>query len=191
MDGLFAAFYFLFSLCFGAATFVLWVRFALRYFHVSTLNPMSQWVYQLTEPVIKPIRHLTNQLNKNQGRYDWPCLVLLLVIEILKFVLVAGLFFRGHFPWFLIVVYPLADMLIQALNMLLYAILIRVIISWVNPSWRHPFADLLIIVTEPTLHFARRYIPDIAGIDFSPFVILIVIKAVTIFISATIPFHLI
>ncbi len=191
MDGLFAAFYFLFSLCFSAATFILWVRFALRYFHVSTLNPMSQWVYQLTEPVVKLVRRLISQLNSSQGRYDWPCLILLFVIEVLKFILVAVLFFRGNFPWLLIAVYPLADMLVQALDILLYAILIRVIISWVNPSWRHPLADLLIIVTEPTLHFARRYIPDIAGIDFSPFVVLIVIKAVNIFISATIPFHLI
>lgn len=190
MSGVYAAGYFLFSLFFGIVTFVLWIRLALRYFHVSTLNPISQVVYQCTETVVGPVRQWLSQVNR-QGRYDWPCFIVLVVVEILKFVLIAGLFLRGKFPWFLLIAYPLADMLVQALSMLMYAILIRVVISWVNPTWRHPLGDLLIIITEPTLSWIRRYVPDIAGLDFSPFIALIAIKAVTVFISASMPFHLI
>lgn len=190
MNGFYAMIYFLFSLCFSVVTFVLWMRIALRYFYVSTLNPLGQWVYQVTEPILAPIRQSINVRALTQGRYDWICLGLLFAVEMVKFLIIATLFFRGRFPWILIAIYPLFDMLIQALDIFLYAILIRVVVSWVNPTWRHPFADLLIIVTEPALSWVRKYMPDIAGIDFSPFVLLIVIKAVTIFISATMPFHL-
>ena len=191
MGGVYAAGYFLFSLCFGVITFILWIRLALRFFHISTLNHVSQVVYQCTEPVVAPVRQLLSRLNLRQGRYDWACLSVLVVVEVLKFILIAGLFFRGKFPWFLLVSYPIADMIIQSANILMYAILIRVIVSWFNPTWRHPMGDLLIIITEPTLSWIRRYIPDIAGLDFSPFIAFIVIKAVTVFISASMPFHLI
>ncbi len=190
MSGVYAAGYFLFSLFFSVVTFVLWIRLALRYFHVSTLNPISQVVYQCTEPFIAPIRQCLSQIS-HQGRYDWPCLVVLIVVEVIKFALIAGLFLNGKFPWFLLIAYPIADLLVQGLSMLMYAILIRVIISWVNPTWRHPLGDLLIVVTEPTLTWIRRYTPDIAGLDFSPFIALIAIKALTLFISASMPFHLI
>lgn len=191
MGGLYAAGYFLFTLFFGLVTFVLWMRLALRYFHVSTLNAISQLVYTFTEPVVAPVRQLLSHLNHRQGRYDWPCLIVLAVVEILKFTLIAAIFFRGKFPWLLWLSYPIADMLVQGLSLLMYAIFIRVILSWVNPTWRHPLADLLIIVSQPTLSVIRRYVPDVAGLDFSPLIALIAIKAVTVFITASMPFHLI
>src|SRR3990167_7203606 len=156
MDGVYAAGYFLFSLAFGLVTFVLWVRLALRYFHVSSVNSVSRSIYQFTEPAIRPIKQLLDQPHLRQGRYDWPCLALLLGVEVLKFILIGGLFFKGKFPWFLVLVYRWVDMIMQGLSILMYAVLIRALLSWFNPTWRHPFNDILIVVTEPVLSITRR-----------------------------------
>ncbi|MDP3560704.1 MAG: YggT family protein [Legionellaceae bacterium] len=191
MNGILAAGYFLFSLMFSLVTFVLWVRIALRYFRVSSLNPVSQVVYRLTDSVVLPVAKALRIPNTRQNRYDWPCFIVLVATEIIKFLLVGWLFFTGIFPWFLLILYPIADMIVQPLGLLFYAVLIRAIMSWVNPTWRNPFSDLLIVVTEPMLSIIRRYLPFVAGIDFSPFVLLIVIKVITLFISASMPFHLV
>ena len=63
--------------------------------------------------------------------------------------------------------------------------------SWINPRWQHPLADLLRLVTEPLLRLGRRIIPDISGFDFSPYVMLIMLKVITLFISESLPMHLI
>ncbi len=86
-----------------------------------------------------------------------------------------------------IVLYVVADLIIQPCNLLFYAILIRVIMSYVNPYWQHPLNDFLRIVTEPLLSRGRRLIPIMANIDFSPFIIMLILKVITLFISASLP----
>ena len=46
---------------------------------------------------------------------------------------------------------------------LFYMILIRVIMSFVNPHWQGPLADFLRLLTEPLLKLGRRVVPDISG----------------------------
>lgn len=71
-----------------------------------------------------------------------------------------------------------------------FAILVRVIMSFVNPGWQGPIADFLRILTEPLLKLGRKFISNIAGFDFSPFIIMIVLKIITLFISASLPWRL-
>lgn len=191
MNGVIAAGYFLFSLLFSIITFILWIRLTLRYFRISTLHPIGQVIHRISDPVVLPIARIMQLPNTRKNRYDWPCFALLVAVEIIKFMLVGIVFFTTMLPWFLLILYPIADLIIQPLSLLFYAILIRVIMSWINPTWRNPFGDLLILVTEPILGIVRRYIPYIAGFDFSPFAVLIVLKVITLFISASLPLHLV
>ena len=71
-------------------------------------------------------------------------------------------------PILFILLYVLADLIIQPCNLLFYAIIIRVIMSYANPGWQHPLADFLRLLTEPLLILGRKIIPDISGFDFSP-----------------------
>ncbi len=192
MSGIIAVGYFLFALFFSLLSFVLWTRIALRYFRVSTLHPVSQSINKVTNPIIMPLNHMIKTPTKARlSRYDWPCFCALVLVEILKFLAIGALFLGAMLPLSFIPLYTLADLIVEPLNLLFYAIIIRVIMGFINPSWHHPIADLLRLVTEPVLRLARQFIPDIAGLDFSPYIVLVLIKVITLYISASLPVHLI
>jgi YggT family protein len=67
-----------------------------------------------------------------------------------------------------------------ALRMLLDAywwiIIIRALISWVNPDPYNPIVRFLYAATDPVLYRVRRWFPiSFSGIDFSPILVLVAI----------------
>jgi len=63
----------------------------------------------------------------------------------------------------------LAQVLNVAIDILWWLILIRALISWVNPDPYNPIVQFLYKVTEPFLYPFRRLIPSHRiGIDISP-----------------------
>ncbi len=191
MAGLTTVGYFLFSLFFGLITFVLWARFALRYFRVSSLHPTSQAIHAFTNPLVKPVQGLFKSGKTRAYRYDWACFSALVMAELLKFICIDMLIFGHVASLILLVSSTVADLIIQPCNLLFYALIIRVLMSWVNPHWKSPFADLIYLVTEPMLRFARRFTPFISGIDLSPFIAIIILKVITLFVEASLPASLI
>ena len=187
MSGLITVGYFLFTLLFSVITFFLWIRFALRYFRISSLHPISQTIDRLTYLLVKPLQGLFKSSNMRSNRYDWPCLTVLVIAELLKFSLF-NLLALGTLPFIpLLVLHTLAELIVEPCNLLFYAILIRVVISWVNPHWRNPLAEVLYTFTEPMLRLARGMIPVFSGIDFSPFILMTLLKIITLFIGASLP----
>ncbi|MDQ2912210.1 MAG: YggT family protein [Chloroflexota bacterium] len=68
------------------------------------------------------------------------------------------------------------------------AIFVRVILSWI-PNARLPFGlgDFVIGVSEPILAPIRRAMPFLGGIDFSPFIALLVIQLVSSLLLRVLP----
>ena len=65
---------------------------------------------------------------------------------------------------------------LQFLLMALWALVLgRVIMSWVDPSGRNQISTLLFRATEPILAPVRRILPRSGTIDWSGFVVLIVL----------------
>jgi YggT family protein len=63
-----------------------------------------------------------------------------------------------------------------ALTIYMWIIVIRAVLSWVNPDPYNPIVRLLYQVTEPVMALVRRWIPLRGmGIDFSPVIILLAI----------------
>ena len=63
-----------------------------------------------------------------------------------------------------------------ALTVYLWIIIIRAVLSWVNPDPYNPIVRFLHQVTEPVMARVRRWIPLRGmGIDFSPMIILLAI----------------
>jgi YggT family protein len=56
----------------------------------------------------------------------------------------------------------------------MWIIIIRALISWVNPDPWNPIVRFLYQVTEPVLRPIRRRLP-FAGIDLSPMVVILII----------------
>lgn len=69
----------------------------------------------------------------------------------------------------------LAQLVGIVLNIYMWIIIIRAIVSWVNPDPYNPFVQLLYRTTEPVLKPIRRALPAAWGIDFSPMVAILAI----------------
>ncbi|MFT4058323.1 MAG: YggT family protein [Legionella sp.] len=190
MSGLTTVALFLVSLLFSLLIFTLWLRIAVRYFRISALNPLSQLIHTITDPLIEPIQFVVKQKPKSGDLYDIPTIILLILVELVKIILISLIAFHGLMNIGYLVLYVLADLILQPCDLLFFVILIRVIMSFVNPAWNGPIADFLRIITEPLLKLGRKIIPDISGFDFSPFIILMILKVITLFINASLPWRL-
>lgn len=70
----------------------------------------------------------------------------------------------------------LARIIDIGLTIYMWIIIIRAIISWVNPDPYNPVVRFLYRATEPVLYQVRRLIPIKGlGIDFSPIIVILVI----------------
>lgn len=70
----------------------------------------------------------------------------------------------------------IAVVLGAVLNFMLILIVIRAIISWVNPDPFNPIVKFLQAATEPFLRPLRRFIPPIGGgLDLTPMVLILIV----------------
>jgi YggT family protein len=80
-------------------------------------------------------------------------------------------------------IYAVAKVLGFALNLYMWIIIARALISWVNPDPYNPIVRFLISVTEPVLYFIRRKLPIyFGGFDFSPVIAILAIYFLQIFV---------
>src|SRR5438445_1098738 len=69
-----------------------------------------------------------------------------------------------------------ADVLHLVLQLYMFIVIARALISWVNPDPYNPIVRFLYNATEPVLYRVRRALPAFAcGIDFSPLIVLVAI----------------
>jgi YggT family protein len=70
----------------------------------------------------------------------------------------------------------LASVIGLVLNLYLWIIIIRALISWVNPDPYNPIVRFLYGITDPVLLAIRRRLPlYFGGIDFSPIIVILAI----------------
>ncbi len=65
-------------------------------------------------------------------------------------------------------------------TILTWAIIIRILLSWVRINTSNPIVyrlmEILYQITEPILAPARQIIPPMGGMDFSPIIVLILLS---------------
>ena len=79
----------------------------------------------------------------------------------------------------------LATIVSYLLQIYMWVIIIRALISWVNPDPYNPIVRFLYQVTEPVLYPIRRRLPFMGGIDLSPIIVLLVILFLQVFLVKT------
>ncbi len=67
----------------------------------------------------------------------------------------------------------------------MWIVIIRALISWVNPDPYNPIVRFLYQATEPVLYRVRRYLPYTGGIDFSPLIVILIIIFLQAFLVNT------
>ena len=74
------------------------------------------------------------------------------------------------------VILGIAKVLGVLLNLYMWVIIIRALISWVNPDPYNPIVQALTRLTEPVLRPIRKLVPPYkVGIDLSPLIAILII----------------
>ena len=80
----------------------------------------------------------------------------------------------------------LAEVLYWGLEIYMWLIIARALISWVNPDPYNPIVRFLYNVTEPVLSYLRHRFPMVyGGLDLSPLAVLAVIIFLKVFLVGT------
>lgn len=163
---------YLIQLAFGFYILLVLLRLLFQLVRADFYNPVSQFIVTLTQPPLQFLRRFIPGL----FGVDLAAVVLLVALQVLEIYLLA--WFRGFTPALTgAVVFAAAQLLQFTVYVFLFAIIIRVVLSWINPyGMRHPVAELLYNLTEPMLAPARRLIPPISGLDLSPIAVLVLLQ---------------
>lgn len=183
--------YFLISLIFNLFIFVLCARIVLRIFRVNPAQPIAKAIFQISDPLLQPLEKHVYPNAKQQPRYDWFGLVLLVVLCLIKFFFLGWLFLGQPLSIAYLGLFAVSDTIVQFCNFFFYALIIRVLLSWMNVQWKqHPTTLLINHITNPLIRLGHAIIPNISGFDFAPLVILAILKIITIVISTSLPLPL-
>ena len=69
--------------------------------------------------------------------------------------------------------------IISLLSLYRWIIIIRVVISWINPDPDNPIVQFLRSITDPALDGLRRYVPRFlwsTGLDFTPLLLIVLLQ---------------
>lgn len=147
---------------------VLLLRFWMQVVRVRPPSAIGQFIYQLTDWMVKPLRRMLPGV----GGYDWASLVGALLVILLAVAIDLAVMSR-FVPQFLILL-----SLLRFCEWVFYGfmglIIIEAIFSWVNPH--APLAPFVHALNDPLLRPLRRVIPLVGSIDLSPLVALILLR---------------
>ena len=180
---------FLLSTVLNLLTLVFLLRFFMQLMRAPFNNPLGLMVISLTDFAVKPMRSIVPSFKK----LDLSTLLLALITQLL---LQLSLIWLREFPmglagqsaWIALFGLSFLGVLKTSIDVFFYAILLQVILSWVNPQ--SPVSGVLQSLTEPLLAPIRRLLPTASGLDFSPLVVLILIQMINISIIKTLETNL-
>lgn len=161
---------------FGLYILLIMLRFFLQLVRADFYNPICQFLVKATNPPLKPLRRIIPGLWK----IDLASIVLMVALQMASVWLIhvaagRGISIAGLF------VLSIADLLALTLNVFLVSILVQVILSWVGPgAYNNPLFSVIHRLNEPVLAPARRVLPSVSGIDFSPLLVLVAIQLIKI-----------
>jgi YggT family protein len=171
----------LINVLFGALIALIVLRVLLQCVRANFYNPVCQFLYKMTNPVLMPLRKVIpawRNLDIAGVLLAW----LLTAIELgLLYVVVGqrlGLIGLG--------VMALADLVDFVLMLYFGLILVRVFLSFVSVERSNPIVPLIVQLTDPVLKPLRRYIPAVASLDLSPMAAMLIIMLARVLIVAPI-----
>ncbi len=145
------------------------LRFLLQWVRADFHNPISQFLVIATNPPLRPLRRFIPGI----AGIDLSSPVLMFILKVIELILI-WLISYGNIPAVTgLFVLSIAELLKLIIYIFLIAVVIQVIISWVNPGAYNPVTVILYRLTEPLLRPARRVMPPISGLDLSPLIVLI------------------
>jgi len=163
---------------FGALIALIVLRVLLQWVRANFYNPICQFLYKATNPVLMPLRKVIPAWRN----LDIAGITLAWLATALKLVLLYATV--GQTLGVLgLAVLALADLVDFLLLLYIVLVLVRVVISFVGADSYHPVVPLVMQLTEPVMKPFRRVIPNVGGLDFSPMVVLLVITLARVLVA--------
>lgn len=153
-------------------------RFYLRFCMVGGKVTIAQLIAKLTNPFTR----LLGSFLPNIHRWDLPALVVAIVLILLQ-ILFVDYSYSLDYSWLYIVRVTAIKLLKILLDIIFFAVLVRVIMSWVQPGTSSDIALQLMYPTSDWILIpARRIIPPIGMLDLSPIAVLLGLRFIESFI---------
>lgn len=147
------------------------LRFLLQWSRAEFYNPISQFLVKITHPILKIVRRYVPPI----GKIDTSSVVLALSLQMLADFSV--LYLKGFTVGIgALAILSLGNLVALLINIYIYAVFARAILSWLNPGSFNSASSLLHSLTEPLLDTCRKFIPDMGGMDLSPLVALMLLQ---------------
>jgi len=172
---------FLIETLIGFVLLVILLRLIFQVVRADFRNPVSQFVVKVTNPMLVPLRRIIPSV----GSVDMASVSLLVIVQYAELTLLT-MMGGGQFLPAAFLVVSIAKLMALIITVFTFAILIQVILSWVNPGLYNPMTSLLSSINEPVLGRARRLIPPIGGFDLSPIVAMIGLQLISMLLVAPI-----
>jgi len=168
------------------------LRFVMQSVRADYYNPIAQFIVTATDPLLRPLRRVIPSL----GRYDTASLVLCLVVLFVKFALfkalglgivneLGGLVNVAAMGLPTLFAAALVNLVHLFFNIMIFALIVQALLSWLPDGGRSPIAGLLQSITMPVLAPIRRFVPPMGGLDLSTLVAIIGLFAVQKFVVGT------
>lgn len=147
------------------------LRFLLQWCGADFYNPISQFLVKATHPPLKLLRRFVPSI----GKIDTSSLVLVMGLQMLadfSILLLKGVAISIG----ALTILSLTQLVSLLINIFIYAVFARAILSWMNPGTFSAASSILYSLTEPVLNLCRKFIPDLGGIDLSPLAALMLLQ---------------
>jgi YggT family protein len=147
------------------------LRFLLQWTGAEYNNPISQFLVKITHPPLKFLRRYIPSI----GRIDTSSVVFALLLQMAADYSI--LLLKSISVTFgALAVLSFTQLVSLLINIFIFAVLARAILSWISPGAYNPATSILHSLTEPLLNASRRIIPDLGGLDLSPLIALLALQ---------------
>ena len=155
----------------GFLKYIMIFRLLFELTRVNFYNPLCQSIVQITNPILTPFR----LFSLNVGRFDLS-IIFLIILVIAAETLLPYLSQTVDFNFSHIFIISFGLFIKTILNIYFWLIIIGAIASWFFMYNNHPLFSLINELCEPLYQPVRKLLPQTAGIDFSPIILLLLIK---------------
>lgn len=170
---------FIISSVFNIYMMILIARILLQLARANPFNPMTRFIITATKwPVGLSQRFLPTVKN-----FDLAILFVVLITAMLKIFIVTAIGYNIILTnIFGLLIWGFGDTTLQFATLMFYAIIVQIIASWIanGPS---PVLEVVYHITSPILKPFQRIIPPIGGLDLTPIIAILALKAFEIIIS--------
>jgi YggT family protein len=144
---------------------------------------LTQGIMRLTSPLVVPLRRILPPI----GRIDTATLLVALIIQCAAVALIVSLYNLPIMPA-LLALTTFIKLVVLFIHLFAFAIIIRVVLSWVAPNQVNPASQIIDALSEPVLAPFRRLIPSVGGMDISPIFVIIGLMALGILVGDQSPY---